>query len=84
MKTFTLVDLKKTIDACRMPGDGVELTEHALDVSFDDLGFDSLSLLDVVTRLQDELKLRLSDSEVEAISTPRSLIDYVNGRLLTA
>nr|CAM58800.1 BenC protein [Streptomyces sp. A2991200] len=57
------------------------LTEDVLDKPFTDLNVDSLAVLEVVTQIQDEFKLRIPDSAMEGMETPRQVLDYVNERL---
>jgi act minimal PKS acyl carrier protein len=61
----------------------VELGPAILDVPFDDLGYDSLAMLQVTTAIRQRHGVRLSDGDVFDRKTPRDLIDYVNG-LVTA
>ncbi|NGO70350.1 acyl carrier protein [Streptomyces boncukensis] len=80
MPEFTRTDLEKTIDACVGTQAAPPLDEHGLDLSFEELGLDSLAVFEVVTRLQDELGVTIADDEADVRKTPRELIDLVNGR----
>ena len=51
--------------------------QHLLDVSFADLGFDSLALLEAVGAIEREYELSLPDS-VAAAPTPREMIELVS------
>ncbi|MET7938188.1 phosphopantetheine-binding protein [Streptomyces sp. NPDC005322] len=57
------------------------LNEEALDTPFTDLNVDSLAVLEVVTQIQDEFQLRIPDTAMDEMKTPRQVLDYVNGRL---
>ena len=82
MTAFALAELKKIVDACY---DGVEaaaLDETALDTSFTDLGFDSLTVFEIVVRIQDEYAIDVPDERLDELTTPRRLVDYVAERLV--
>lgn len=81
MKEFVLPDLERVMAACVGTENVGSLDAAALDTPFDELGLDSLAVYEVVTRLQDELSLSISDDEIETSRTPRLLIELVNDRL---
>jgi act minimal PKS acyl carrier protein len=81
MREFTLVDLMRTIGTCLGSAYADAVTEETLDVRFDDLGYDSLAVYELAARLEDDLRIDIPDSAVEAMTTPRAVFDYVNGRL---
>lgn len=81
MDTFTLADLRQVARRSLGAGDTPELTEATLDTDLDDLGYDSLAVYELVTLLQDDLSVPISDDDVEGLTTPRSVIDLVNTRL---
>lgn len=58
--------------------DGFSLQESNLDTSFDDLGYDSLALLQVTGTLQRQYGLAFSDEDFLAANTPRKLITLAN------
>ena len=47
-------------------------------VPFTDLGFDSLDVLEVATRLQQELGLRIPDDAISDMKTPGDMVRFVN------
>jgi acyl carrier protein len=60
---------------------GVEEAEVKLEASFkDDLGADSLDVVELVMELEDEFDLEISDEEAEKISTVADVVDYINSR----
>lgn len=81
MPEFTLTDLRRTVDGCLGARDAAELTDQALDERFDELGLDSLAVYEIVTMLQDELAIPISDEAIDAMITPRAVLDFVNERL---
>jgi acyl carrier protein len=84
MNQFTVADLKRTVDAC-VGADEVGVFDNSTaDTSFAELGLDSLAVYELVTRLQDELKIPISDEVIETMKTPNLLIGFINGRLVEA
>ncbi|WSQ09445.1 acyl carrier protein [Streptomyces sp. NBC_01231] len=80
MKEFTLFDLQQMVAACVGTDNADVIDQASLDVSFTDLGLDSLSVYELITRLQDDLSLAITDEEIDELKTPRLLIDHVNER----
>lgn len=58
--------------------------EQAAEQPFDELGYDSLALLETHARIRHDFGVELSDDEVGEIKTPRELVDYVNTQLKVA
>lgn len=65
---------------------GVEADEITPQASFvDDLGADSLDLVELIMSFEDEFKdevpdLEISDEEAEGISTVQSAVDFLAGK----
>jgi minimal PKS acyl carrier protein len=81
MDKFNVSELKKIVDTCEGGNTAIELTEANLDVALDDLGYDSLTVYEFVTKIQDDLAMVITDEEIDTMTTPRAVIDFVNGRL---
>lgn len=81
MNKFTLDELKKIVTACLGSDTAAELTEANLDVELHELGYDSLTVYEFVTKIQDDLAIRITDEDVDTMTTPRAVIDFVNGQL---
>ncbi|MGW2255606.1 acyl carrier protein [Kitasatospora sp. NPDC001660] len=82
MAQFTMEDLLRILRAGagadeRSESDGRDLA----DVPFVDLGYDSLALLELASRVEREYGFTIPDGEVGQKETPRQMIDYVNSRL---
>jgi len=61
---------------------GVEESEVTLEASFrDDLGADSLDVVELVMELEDEFDMEISDEDAEKISTVGSAISYIESKL---
>ncbi|WP_078380928.1 acyl carrier protein [Sutcliffiella halmapala] len=58
---------------------GVDESEVNLDSKFkDDLGADSLDVVELVMELEDEFDLEISDDEAENITTVADVVNYIN------
>ena len=57
---------------------GVEEDEIAMESSFiDDLGADSLDIVELIMALEEEFDLEIPHSEAEKISTVGDIVDYI-------
>ena len=81
MSAFTLDQLRQLIQDSLGEGESIELGGDILNTTFDDLTIDSLAVLEVVSRIQDEYRLRIPDEAVDEMKTPGDVLDYVNQRL---
>jgi acyl carrier protein len=60
---------------------GVEESKVALEASFkDDLGADSLDVVELVMELEDEFDLEISDDDAEKIITVGDAVNYINSK----
>lgn len=58
---------------------GVSEEEVTLEASFiDDLGADSLDLVELIMALEEEFGLEISDEDAEKIQTVQDVISYIN------
>ncbi len=80
-RELTLEHLQTILRA--VGGDGDAVTSHGdlLDARFDELGYDSLALLEAGCRIERELGVQLVDSTVTDAATPRDLIASVNDQI---
>jgi minimal PKS acyl carrier protein len=77
---FTIDDLKRILREAAGDAEGSEVPPDSdiLDVSFVNLGYDSLALLETARRIGLERKVELADSVVIDATTPRELLASVN------
>lgn len=76
---FTLEDLKRVLlAAAGLPEHG-DLDGDILDLTFEDLGYDSIALLETVGHVERERGVSLDDSVVADAHTPRLFLEFVNG-----
>jgi act minimal PKS acyl carrier protein len=78
MGEFTLQDLVVTLRQCAGEEEDVDLDGDILDVTFDELGYDSLALLNTIGRISRERGIELPDDLTAEAGTPRELLDTVN------
>ncbi|GAB6933524.1 acyl carrier protein [Calditerricola satsumensis] len=61
---------------------GVDESEVTMDASFkEDLGADSLDIVELVMELEDEFDMEISDEDAEKITTVGQAVEYINSRL---
>ena len=60
---------------------GVEEAEVTLESSFkDDLGADSLDVVELVMELEDEFGMEISDDDAEKVSTVGDAVNYIKSQ----
>ncbi|RAK23338.1 acyl carrier protein [Anoxybacillus vitaminiphilus] len=61
---------------------GVEESQVTLEASFkDDLGADSLDVVELVMELEDEFDMEISDEEAEKIVTVGDAVNYIKSHM---
>lgn len=61
---------------------GVEESQVTLEARFkEDLGADSLDVVELVMELEDEFDMEISDEDAEKISTVGDAVDYIKNHL---
>jgi act minimal PKS acyl carrier protein len=84
MNEFTLADLRRVTDACLGMDNVTPIDASTAETQFSELGLDSLAVLELATRLQDELGIPVSDDALDVSTTPKQLVEYVNLELSQA
>ena len=57
----------------------VELEELVPEASFvDDLGADSLDLVELIMSMEEEFDIEISDAEAEKLATVKDVFDYID------
>lgn len=59
------------VDSNKVTGAAIKFT--------DDLGLDSLDVVEVVMAIEDEFAIEIPDSEADKISTIQEAVDYISG-----
>ncbi|MEU6056341.1 acyl carrier protein [Streptomyces xanthochromogenes] len=80
-QNFTLDDLKRILLEGAGAGEGAGLDGDILDTGFEELGYESLALLETGGRIEREYDIELDDSALTEAATPRELIEIVNFHL---
>jgi len=78
---ITLDELVTTLRECAGVDEEELLEGDILDVPFEDLGYDSLAMLNTLGRLEREHQVSLPDDVIDKCPTPRALLDEINSRI---
>ena len=61
---------------------GVDEKEVTTEASFvDDLGADSLDIVELIMSLEEEFDIEISDEEAETLTTVKKAIDFIKGHI---
>ena len=74
----TIADLARILRESAGTAENVDLEGDILDVTFTDLGYDSIALLEASSRLEREYGVRMDDEAIAAAQTPRDLLVLAN------
>lgn len=75
---FTLDDLRELMQSCAGVEDDIDLSSEIDDLEFEELGYDSLAVLEVASQVQRKYSVPMPDECVEYMKTPRLAVDYIN------
>ncbi|MFF4949556.1 acyl carrier protein [Streptomyces chattanoogensis] len=78
---FTLDDLRRILREGAGTAEGTDLDGDILDAGFEELGYESLALLETASRIEREYDIALDDTALADARTPRDLLEAVNARL---
>ncbi|MFI6864512.1 acyl carrier protein [Streptomyces sp. NPDC050421] len=81
MADMTLDELTALLRECAGEDETVDLAGDVLDTPFDDLGYDSLAVLQTTGRIERDYEVQLSDDTVAEAGTPRLLLAFINEAL---
>ena len=74
-------DIASRVKAIIVDKLGVDENEVTPEASFtNDLGADSLDMVELVMALEDEFETEIPDEEAEKITTVQQAVDYINSR----
>ncbi|HWE90925.1 MAG TPA: acyl carrier protein [Pseudonocardiaceae bacterium] len=76
-RTFALEDLRRILIVAAGADESVDLHGDIIDTGFEELGYESLALLETGGLIEREFGVSLEDSMVD-MHTPRALIEAVN------
>jgi act minimal PKS acyl carrier protein len=80
---FTENDLIKIMRDCAGADDTIRVDGDVLDEPFAELGFDSLAVLEIQSRIALDHNISMPDEAIEQMTTPRRTVGYVT-ELLSA
>jgi acyl carrier protein len=82
MPELTLEHLRKILESSSGEAEDFDwASTQALDTPFDEIGYDSLALLEVSARVQQMSGVKIPDDAVHEMKTPRKALTYLNERL---
>lgn len=76
---MTLDELRDMLLACAGAEEGVDLSGDIAGVDFDDLGYDSLALLELASMIEQTRDIKIADDAFSELRTPAAVLDLVNG-----
>lgn len=80
-KMMDIDELRGILVACAGGDDSQDLHGEASDRSFDELGYDSLALIETAAGLKLDHGVDITDEEITEVGTPRELLSLINGRI---
>jgi minimal PKS acyl carrier protein len=75
---MTIDDLRTILVASAGESDG-GLDGDIRDVDFDELGYDSLALMETAARIRSDFGVTIPDERIAELRTPGEILDLVNG-----
>ncbi|MEY9872996.1 act minimal PKS acyl carrier protein [Streptacidiphilus sp. MAP12-33] len=81
MDKLTLEALIELLNECNDWEDPIEPSPEVLDATFDALGYDSLTLLNAVSKLERQFGIELPETVTSEAKTPRQLLAVVDACL---
>lgn len=81
MHEMTMNDLRRILVQCAGRSDSAAFAEDITGVPFEDLGYDSLALMETAARISREFGVTLADEDIVGVRTPGEVIALVNGAM---
>jgi minimal PKS acyl carrier protein len=78
MSIMTIDDLRAILTECAGEDDAVEAADDIADTPFEELGYDSLALIETAARIEQRYGVRIPDGDIMDLPTPRAVLDAVN------
>ncbi len=79
---FGLDDLRKIMRTCTGVDESVDLDSDIGNLTFESLGYDSLAVLEMAAKVQNQQGVFIPDDAAEELTTPQSIVDYVASLLV--
>ena len=77
-KKFTLDDLRELMRSSAGVDDSVDIDGDIADLTFEELGYDSLAVLEMASQVQRTYSVPMPDESTEYMTTPQLAVDYIN------
>lgn len=77
--TMTLDDLHRILADCGGASEDWPAGEDVHDRPFQELGYDSLALMEAAVRIENEFGVPVPDDMIPVLTSPRHVLDLVNG-----
>ncbi|MGH3991132.1 MAG: acyl carrier protein [Pseudonocardiaceae bacterium] len=84
MSKVTIDDVRRILIDCAGDIGTPELHGDISALEFDDLGYDSLALLETSARIEQEFGVQIPEEQITEVKTPQELLDLVNTSLVDA
>lgn len=81
MRRLTVDELKKIMRECAGEDGGSTMDGDITDVEFEELGYDSLALLETAGYVRREYGVTLAEDELAEVATPGDFVQMVNALL---
>jgi act minimal PKS acyl carrier protein len=78
MRQFTEDDLTAIIRGCAGMDTSGDLSGADLQVTYSDLGYDSLAVLEIQAEIQRRFGVLVGDDALDVMPTPAATVSYVN------
>jgi act minimal PKS acyl carrier protein len=82
MSRVTIDDVRRILIAGAGDIETSELDGDIAALKFEDLGYDSLALLETAARIEQEFGVRIPEEQITEVNTPLELLDLVNMSLV--
>jgi minimal PKS acyl carrier protein len=80
--SFSLDDLRNLMRAYAGIDESVDMNGNIGGHTFEELGYDSLAVLEMTAKIQNTLSVVITDNTAQELTTPQLLVDYVTTRLM--
>ncbi|MFF8595166.1 acyl carrier protein [Streptomyces sp. NPDC015220] len=84
MAQITIDDIRRILLACAGGMEGIGPDTDITDLTFEELGYDSLALMESAAQIKQDFGVDVSDDEINEATTPKELADLVNGLVARA
>jgi act minimal PKS acyl carrier protein len=78
---ITVDDLLRIIKESAGEGEALAADADLTDTTFDEMGYDSLALIETAARIEQDYGIAIPDEDVTELKTPRAMVTLVNDLL---